>query len=44
MITSYLCGLGALSILIKIIKNKKLHFFGCYCLTAGIVLLIFQRG
>ncbi|HAJ56199.1 MAG TPA: undecaprenyl-diphosphatase [Candidatus Omnitrophica bacterium] len=36
---SYIFGLAALSCLSKIIKADKLHWFGYYCLSLGVVLL-----
>ncbi|MBI5757868.1 MAG: undecaprenyl-diphosphate phosphatase [Planctomycetales bacterium] len=41
-VTSFVVGLFALSALIRIVTNRKLHWFAYYCLTAGSLTLVWQ--
>lgn len=40
-ITSCIIGILALKLLLRIVYRKKLHFFGIYCVAAGILALLF---
>ncbi len=40
---AFLTGLGALSILKKVIAAKKLYFFGIYCLLLGLAGMLFLK-
>lgn len=42
-VISLLAGLFALSILQLVIGKAKLHYFGCYCVIAAILTLLFVR-
>ena len=39
-ITSFLFGFLTLILLKRIVRNKKLHYFACYCIAIGIITLI----
>lgn len=42
IVVSFLVGIVALRMLIKLISKQKLHWFGYYCLCAGTAVLIWQ--
>jgi undecaprenyl-diphosphatase len=42
MITSFVVGLFALRALIRIVTNRKLHWFAYYCIAAGSATLVWQ--
>ncbi|MCK5305612.1 MAG: undecaprenyl-diphosphate phosphatase [Candidatus Omnitrophica bacterium] len=40
VLTSFAFGLLGLKIVINIVKRKKLHYFGLYCIGAGLLVII----
>lgn len=43
VVTSFVIGYLAISILLNVIKKGKFQYFGYYCLTVGLLFLIFAR-
>jgi undecaprenyl-diphosphatase len=41
-ITSFVIGLAALRVLIRIVANRKLHWFAYYCIAVGAATLVWQ--
>ncbi|NOX53620.1 MAG: undecaprenyl-diphosphate phosphatase [Planctomycetes bacterium] len=42
MLTAFLVGLAALRLLIRAVSRGKLHWFAYYCLTIGVVTIVWQ--
>jgi undecaprenyl-diphosphatase len=42
MIVSFVVGIVALRLLIRLISRQQLHWFGYYCMTMGICVLVWQ--
>lgn len=42
MAVSFVVGIVALKLLIRLISRQKLHWFGYYCLVMGLIVLIWQ--
>jgi undecaprenyl-diphosphatase len=44
MIVSFVVGIAALRLLIRLISHQRLHWFGYYCLCVGVIVLVWQAG
>jgi undecaprenyl-diphosphatase len=42
MVVSFVVGIVALQLLIRMISRQKLHWFGYYCFAMGTIVLVWQ--
>lgn len=44
LIVSFVVGIFALKLLIRLLSHQRLHWFGYYCLTMGTIVLVWQAS